>query len=97
MELLGYFDPQIQGGVVALILFFLVKIIPNEKLYKLFDGLGIAVTLGMSRFKWWEKVETFGINGFDVCWQGFVHGLRSDNSKENARNRDKEYTPAKKA
>lgn len=91
----GYVDPAVRGGVIVLILLAIGRVIPNKKLYAFFNGVGTWITLGLSNRKWWQKVEDFLINAIDVCWQGLVHGLRSDNSPENARNRDVEYAPKK--
>ena len=75
------------GGGIALAL----KFISNEKLYSFGNGVGVMITLGLSKFAWWSKVEDWLINGVDVLWQGIIHGLRSDDSNENEHNRDVEY------
>ena len=78
-------------GVIVTIVLAVLKRISNEKLFAFGNGVGTAITAGMSKFAWWEKVEKYFLNGFDVVWQGIMHGARSDNSKENDKNRDIEY------
>lgn len=78
------------GGIMGIIALILLKFVSNESLYSFGDKIGTVATLGLSKFSWWQKIEDWFINGFDVFWQGIVHGLRSDNSPENSRNRDEE-------
>ena len=78
----------LQNGAIGAIVLGLLKFLPNDKLYAFGNGVGTMITLGLSKFSLWDKVEEWFINGGDVVWQGLVHGLRSDNSEENAKNRD---------
>tara|TARA_R100000808_G_C2152771_1_gene162442 strand:+ start:2432 stop:2716 length:285 start_codon:yes stop_codon:yes gene_type:complete len=78
------------GGTAGLILWVLKKV-PNEKIYnaveKLFKGLGVAMTLGLGKFKltkkyWNNTIEPWVIdlieNTVGAAVSGFVKGLRSD-------------------
>ena len=82
------------GGIITLVVVYLLKLIPNEKLQvaseKIMYGLGVAVTLGMSKIKltwfkvlWQKTIEAYVvdlINNVIVHGiQGFIRGLRSDN------------------
>lgn len=81
----------VAGIIIAAVLFGL-RYIPNEKIYGFVRGtfkkLGIAMTLGLSRFKWsktiWNKtVEPWFIdlisNTVLAAVDGLVAGLKSDN------------------
>jgi len=82
----------IGGSIAAFVLAWIFKKIPNEKIKKavgkLFYGLGVAVTLGLSKWKFtagfWNKViEPWFIdfidNIFGEAIKKFIEGLRSDN------------------
>ena len=64
------------GTVIVLIL---AKVIPNKKIQEIFYGFGTFVTLGMTKFTWYEKVEEWFIDGLAVAVTAFIEGLRSDN------------------
>lgn len=64
------------GGVIVLIL---AKVVPNTKLQEIGYGAGTFVTLGMSSFKWYKKVEEWFIDGLAVVVTAFIEGLKSDN------------------
>ena len=64
------------GTVIVLIL---AKVLPNNVLQKIFKNLGVAVTLGLSKFTFWKKVEEWLIDGLAVSVTAFIEGLRSDN------------------
>ena len=80
------------GGATAIILFVLKKI-PNEKIYdnvfKTFRSAGVVVTLGLGKWnvtkKYWKVVEEWLIDALNnvvlSALNGFVEGLRSDDSK----------------
>lgn len=80
------------AGVAIAAILFLFRYIPNEKLYAVVRGLfrkiGIAMTFGLSRYKWsapiWNKtLEPWFIdlisNTFLAAIDGLVAGLKSDN------------------
>ena len=79
------------GGGTAGIILWVLKKVPNEKIYnvveKLFKGLGVAMTLGLGKFKltkkyWNNTIEPWVIdlieNTVGAAVSGFVKGLRSD-------------------
>ena len=79
------------GGGTAGIMLWVLKKVPNDKIYnsveKLFKGLGVAMTLGLGKFKltkkyWNGTVEPWVIdlveNTNGAAVNGFVKGLRSD-------------------
>ena len=79
------------GGGTAGIMLWVLKKVPNDKIYnsveKLFKGLGVAMTLGLGKFKltkkyWNSTVEPWVIdlveNTVGAAVNGFVKGLRSD-------------------
>ena len=79
------------GGGTAGIMLWVLKKVPNDKIYnsveKLFKGLGVAMTLGLGKFKltkkyWNGTVEPWVIdlveNTVGAAVNGFVKGLRSD-------------------
>ena len=76
------------GGGIAL---FVLKKIPNEKICAFVEGgfekLGVAMTAGLSKFKWtkgvWNKtIEPWFIdlidNIFGSMVRGLIKGLKSD-------------------
>jgi len=80
------------GSVAAVVLAWLFKVIPNDKIQTVAGGfcygLGVTVTLGLSKWTWtrplWNKaVEPFVIDLIDnVLVHGikrFIEGMRSDN------------------
>ena len=80
------------AGIGALVLIYIFKAIPNQSLYDFvstfFNRLGVAVTLGMTKWKWsaplWGAyVEPWIIdlieNTVGAAIKGFIGGLRSDN------------------
>ncbi len=64
------------GTVIVLVL---VKVLPNDVLKKVFKNLGVATTLGLSKFTFWQKVEDWLIDGLAVSVTAYIEGLRSDN------------------
>ena len=79
------------GGGTAGIILWVLKKVPNDKIYnsveKLFKGLGVAMTLGLGKFKltkkyWNSTIEPWIIdlveNTVGAAVNGFVKGLRSD-------------------
>lgn len=83
------------GGLAAIILAWALKKIPNAMLRAKFGalmyGLGVAVTLGLAKYKWtrsvWNKIlEPWVIDAIDnIVVKGiseFVRGMRSDNIKD---------------
>ena len=64
------------GAVIVLVL---AKVVPNSKIKEVFYGFGTFVTLGMSSFGWYKKVEEWFIDGLAVAITSFIEGLRSDN------------------
>jgi len=91
---IGGLPSEILGGAVALVVGYILKLIPNEKLAvtfeKLMYGLGVAVTLGISRIKiqwiktlWQKTIEAYIVDALNNIvvhgLQGFIKGLRSDN------------------
>ena len=73
------------------ILLFILKKIPNEKICAFVEGgfekLGVAMTAGLSKFKWtkgvWNKtIEPWFIDTIDNivggAIRGFIKGLRVD-------------------
>ncbi len=64
------------GAVIVLVL---AKVVPNSKIKEVFYGFGTFVTLGMSSFGWYKKVEEWVIDGLAVAITSFIEGLRSDN------------------
>ena len=79
------------GGGTAGIILWVLKKVPNDKIYnsveKLFKGLGVAMTLGLGKFKltkkyWNSTIEPWVIdlveNTIGAAVNGFVKGLRSD-------------------
>ena len=83
----------IVGGTgVAGIVLFVLKKVPNEKLYgfvsKTFKGLGTTLTLGLGKWSfskgvWNNTIEPWFIDLVDntvgAAVKGFIDGLRSDN------------------
>ena len=81
----------IGGGSTAIALWVLKKI-PNDKIYSLVNGVcfkaGTIVTLGLSKDKWSKKiwnstVEPYFVDLIDntvgAAVDGFIKGLKSDN------------------
>ena len=67
----------IAWSILALLL---AKFLPNDTIDKLGNGLGVIITLGMSKWlPFWDKLEAWLIDGIAVFITGFIKGLRSDN------------------
>ena len=79
------------GGGSSAIALWVLKKIPNEKLYGLVNGLcfkaGTIVTLGLAKWSWSKKiwnqtVEPYFIdllqNTIGAAINGFIDGLKSD-------------------
>ena len=80
------------GGAIAVVVAWVLKKIPNNaikaKFGALMYGLGVAATLGLSKWKitkklWNATIEPFIVDAIDnIAVTGirrFVEGLRSDN------------------
>ncbi len=80
-------------GLVVVILAWVFKAIPNDKIYgfvtAVFNKLGIACTLGLTRYKFtaplWNKyIEPWIIDFIDntvgAAVAGLIAGMRSDNT-----------------
>jgi len=80
-------------GLGALVLVYILKAVPNQKIYGLvnafFKRLGIVMTLGLTKWKWsapfWQNtVEVWFIdilqNTVKAAIDGFIAGLRTDNT-----------------
>ena len=89
--LLGGAGMTVLLAVITPIFLYVMKKIPNEwikgKVGTLAYGLGVAVTLGLSKWKWtaslWNKtIEVYFIDLIDntiVCFaENFIKGMRSD-------------------
>lgn len=82
------------GSTGAFILAWVLKKVPNEQIKKVvgkfFYGLGVSMTLGLSKWKytkkfWNSQIESWLVDLIDnVIGHGvkeFIRGLRSDNQK----------------
>lgn len=82
------------GSIATFILLWIFRKIDNESISKkvelFFYGLGVAVTVGLSKWKYtakiWNKtVEPFAIDLVDniilSALSGFIRGLRSDDQE----------------
>lgn len=80
------------AGLGALVLVYVFKAIPNQKIYDFvfafFNRLGVVMTLGLTKWKWsaplWQStVEVWFIDLVDntvgAAVNGFIMGLKSDN------------------
>jgi hypothetical protein len=85
-------DNGVVAGIIIAAILFGFRYIPNEKIYGFVRGtfkkLGIAMTLGLSRYKWssgiWNAtIEPWFIdliqNTVLAAIDGFVAGLQTDN------------------
>lgn len=83
------------GSIGSFVLLWLLKKVDNDKIAKkvesFFFGIGVLVTVGLSKWKYtakfWNKViEPWFIDLIDnvvgSAILGFIRGLRSDNPKE---------------
>lgn len=84
-------NPVVISGI-ALIIAYILKAIPNAKIQaaveKTMYGLGVATTLGLSKFPWtthfWNQyIEPWVIDAIDnIIVHGikaYIEGMRSDN------------------
>ena len=80
------------GGVIGLVLAYILKVIPNDKIQvkvgAVCEGGGVALTLGLSKWPytkglWNSVIEPWFVDAIDnivVTGIGrFVRGMRSDN------------------
>ncbi len=87
--------PSLIIGLVTVVLLFVMKAIPNEKIQavvgKFAYGIGVAMTLGLSKFKytapfWSAIIEPYFIDLFNntvgTFVTKFIEGLRSDEPNE---------------
>ena len=65
------------GSIIVVIL---AKVLPNEALQKIFEGAGEVISGFCNRWKWWQKVEDWLIEGLAVSVTALIKGLRKDNS-----------------
>ena len=85
--ILGFFG-NIFGSISAwcwgsIIVLVLAKVLPNKVIGKFVRGLGITITLGLSRkFPYWNKIEKWFIDGLSIFVENLIKGLRSDNKKK---------------
>lgn len=83
------------GSIGVFVLAWVFKRVPNERIKnyvgRLFYGLGVSATLGLSKWqyssKFWEKIiEPWLIDFIDNLVghsvKEFIRGLRSDNNKD---------------
>ncbi len=84
---------QIWVGIGTVVLLYIFKRIPNNKIYnvvfKFFKGFGIGCTAGLNRYKWsapfWEAhIESWFIdflqNTVGAALNGYIEGLRTNNA-----------------
>jgi hypothetical protein len=84
--------PSLIIGLVTVVLLFVMKAIPNNKIYGTVKGIfkkfGIGCTLGLNRYKWtapfWESyVEPWVIdlikNTVGAAVDGWIEGLQTNN------------------
>jgi hypothetical protein len=72
---------EVLGGasIITAILGFIMKLIPNERLYNIGWKLGHTATLwGSGRIPGYEKLEAFLQNSFGQFFKGVNKGLNSD-------------------
>jgi Flp pilus assembly pilin Flp len=87
--------PTLIIGLVTVVLLYIMKAIPNDKIYGIvkgfFNKLGIACTLGLNRYPFtapfWEAyVEPWFIdllkNTVGAAVDGFIAGLQTNNKPE---------------
>lgn len=85
---------QIWAGIGTVILLYVFKKIPNDKIYALvfnfFKRVGIVCTGGLNRYKWsapfWEThIEAWFIdflqNTIGAALNGYIEGLRTNNNQ----------------
>jgi len=74
----------ILSAVVSIALVLIAKFVPSSKVYGIFHAIGSKVTSKGNSWKYlnegvYEKVE-FTVLGFlKAAYEGFVHGMTSDN------------------
>ena len=92
LQVLGVMkDNGLIYGLLALVIAYIFKVIPNEKIYAAVNAsatkLGVVVTLGLSKWKftaplWNKTIEPWVVDFIDntvgAAVQGFIAGLRSD-------------------
>lgn len=94
-RILGLVTDPIYGTVAGGLFLVIMRVIPNDRIQKIIGkfakGLGVAMTLGLSKWAYtaplWNKtIEPFFIDLIDNtvnCFtREFVVGLRSDNPKK---------------
>jgi len=87
--------PSLIIGLITVILLYVMKAVPNDKIYTkvkwLFRKFGIGCTLGLNRYPWtapfWERyVEPWAIdlikNTVGAAVDGYIEGLRTNNKTE---------------
>jgi hypothetical protein len=85
--------PSLIIGLVTVVLLYVLKAIPNDKIQALVGkfayGLGVAMTLGLSKFKftapfWQTIIEPYFVdlvdNTIGTFTKKFIEGVRSDNN-----------------
>lgn len=81
------------AGISALVLAYVFKAIPNQKIYDFVDALfyrlGVVMTLGLGKWKWsapvWQTVVEPWIvdliqNTIGAAVNAWIRGIRSDNT-----------------
>ena len=73
-------DIATSGPTISLLLFIIVKIIPNSKLEKWFETIGAKQTAWgrKSLGKAYEKIEKFEQDTIGVCMKAYFKGLDKD-------------------
>ena len=92
MEFLTNNITLLAGGTTAGLVLWLLKKIPNDKIYNTVEscayGLGSLMTLRLAKWKltkklWNATIEPYFVDLFDntlgAFVKGFIEGLRSDN------------------
>jgi len=76
-----FFTIEVVAPLTAVLV---AKFTPNEWLFKGAKGVGVALTLGLSKFKvtskiWNKTLEPWLIDNVKAITDGFFAGLKSDN------------------
>lgn len=86
---------QIWIGIGTVVLLYVLKRIPNDKIYSfvfnLFKKVGVICTVGLNRYKWsapfWEThIEAWFVdflqNTVGAALNGYIEGLRTNNKQQ---------------
>lgn len=69
------------GAGAGALIFIIMKIIPNEKIYSCGEGIGIAITAAGRRAfgkEFYEKIEYQALSWGGYFIEGLIDGLQSD-------------------